>query len=98
MEIVTALSIIIKYFRGYLYRRNNLPNSIRYIQYKLINTNITCSKITNDGRNNSINDENTIINILKKDINLNNRLKFVPKGGRGAMRLPPLPPRPRFRV
>ncbi len=63
--------------KGFIYRRKNLPNSIKYIQKILIEENIKCSKKMNDGRTNSYIDEDKIIDILKKDILLKNRL-FIP--------------------
>lgn len=66
MNTYQAVIKIQKYYKGYLYRRNKLPNSILYIQNYLKKKNINITKQTNDGRINSSIDENLIIDILKK--------------------------------
>lgn len=64
--------------RGFLYRINNLPNSILFIR-KVINDNkIKICKTSSDGRTNSCKDEINIIKLLKKQKDLKKRL-FVPK-------------------
>jgi hypothetical protein len=54
--------------KGYLYRRNNLPNSIRYCKYILEKNEIKLCNEAEDGRSNSNTDEDIICNILQKNI------------------------------
>jgi hypothetical protein len=70
MKIMDKFCAIVK---GYLYRRNNLPNSIKFLQKILINNNFSLNNENDDGRTNSSNDENIIIQIIKNNVN-NNRL------------------------
>lgn len=60
MEKIQAL------VRGYLCRRNRLPNSLYYIKAYLEKQNLVISKATNDGRVNSTIDEDIIIQVLKR--------------------------------
>tara|TARA_B110000858_G_C17447391_1_gene312622 strand:+ start:315 stop:557 length:243 start_codon:yes stop_codon:yes gene_type:complete len=62
--------------RGYNYRKNNLPNSIKLIHLYLENNELSCSTKTNDGRTNSCIDEENIINILM-NTNIKDRL-YIP--------------------
>lgn len=55
-------------WRGIWYRKNNLPNSIRYIQCILRRRTIQLSNQSNDGRVNSCLDENEITKILQQEI------------------------------
>lgn len=65
MDILSKSAIDIqRIFRGYLYRRNNLPNSILTIRKTLMERKILCSNITTDGRTNSNFDEKLVIDIL----------------------------------
>ena len=64
--------------RQFLYKINNLPNSIKYISLVLSKTNFKCSKLTNDGRTNSNLDEDMAIKILTGDNYLENRI-YIPK-------------------
>ena len=64
--------------KGVIYRRRNLPNSIKYIQKVLSNHSIDPSTQTSDGRTNSCIDEDRAIEIIKNDPLLKNRLK-IPK-------------------
>ncbi len=61
-------------YKGYLYRRNNLPNSMRYVQKLLVKDNIKCSKQSADGRTNSCLDEDKAIKILDNDTKLKGRV------------------------
>jgi len=72
-----AVTKIQSTFRGYLWRRNNLPNSINFLQQILMNSKILLSKIEKDGRVNSNIDETILINILEKEPLLQNRL-YIP--------------------
>lgn len=72
MSIIKLQSLI----RGYNYRKNNLPNSIKLIHLYLENNELSCSTKTNDGRTNSCIDEENIINILM-NTNIKDRL-YIP--------------------
>jgi hypothetical protein len=63
--------------KGFLYRINNLPNSISLIKQILEKHKIIISTTTDDGRTNSCLDEKTIIDLLQKEIP-ESRL-FIPK-------------------
>lgn len=73
-----ASSIIASYWKTHKYKINNLPNSIKYIQKILNKNNIEINKNSSDGRTNSSFDEKKIINILKNDKLLENRIN-IPK-------------------
>ena len=75
----SALISIQSLYRGNIYRRNNLPNSIINLKNILEKNNIKCSTIDDDGRINSTLDEKIIINILKNDETLKNRIKSTDK-------------------
>ena len=64
--------------KGRYYRKHNLPNSIKYIQKILMVNNYQCSTNNDDGRTNSCIDESNVINILKNDKLLKNRLYIPP--------------------
>lgn len=59
-------TLIQKIWRGYIYRRKHIPNSILSIHQYLAQTNIKCSTDTDDGRINSCFDETTCLKLLKK--------------------------------
>lgn len=75
MAYNTKIAAILK---GYIYRRNNMPNSIRYMQHILLKNTIEINNSSDDGRINSCYDEKTVINILLKDELLKNRI-IIPK-------------------
>jgi len=56
-----------KVWKGYIYRKKTLPNSLRSITVFLNNVNIKCSSNNSDGRINSCFDENTCKQLLKKE-------------------------------
>lgn len=69
-KITYDISKIIKiqsFIRMWIYKKNNLPNSIKNIQKNLKNKNIECSYLTDDGRTNSCIDEKNILNYLKDE-------------------------------
>ena len=79
MNMEKKLKYIIKIqsvIRSFLYRKNNLPNSILFIKHILKNTKFNCSNLLDDGRTNSCIDEDTIYNILVKIIG--ERIKKAP--------------------
>jgi len=63
--------------RGYLYRKNHIPNSIEFLKNVLQNTEWVLSTSTRDGRTNSCIDEDRIMEILIVS-GLSNRMK-IPK-------------------
>jgi hypothetical protein len=58
--------IIQKTWRGYIYRRKNLPNSLLTIKKYLDNNKIKICNIDSDGRHNSKKDEENILQKLKE--------------------------------
>jgi len=62
------------YIKGYLCRKNRLPNILYTIQNYLKLTNYNCCNIYKDGRTNSIIDEKNILKILK--IKFKNKIKI----------------------
>jgi hypothetical protein len=58
--------LIQKIWRGYIYRRNNIPNSLKNIGNYLNKITITCASDNSDGRINSCFDEDSCIKELKK--------------------------------
>jgi hypothetical protein len=65
-RITTAAILIQKTWRGYIFRRKTIPNSLLAIQKYLDNIEIKCSTDTDDGRLNSCFDEITCIDLLKR--------------------------------
>ena len=65
-------------YKGYLYRRNNLPNSIKIIKVILDKISISTNNSFDDGRTNSCLDEANIITILQNNTFLQNRLYIPP--------------------
>jgi hypothetical protein len=65
-------------FRLAKYRRHTLPNSILSIQRLLENSKISLTSVCTDGRTNSSLHEDTIIDILYKNVYLRERL-FIPE-------------------
>lgn len=61
-------------WKGYKYRRDNLPNSIKLIKKILEKEKINISKNHDDGRRNSCDDEKSIITILLNHKLLKNRI------------------------
>jgi hypothetical protein len=74
-----SVSKISAIWRGYWYRSNNLPNSIKYLKHFLIKNNIKRCGKNEDGRINSVIDETNIIKILKKNKKLKKRIKKAQK-------------------
>lgn len=68
--------LIQKVFRGYIYRRKRLPLILYYVQKYLENKNIILSNNTNDGRINSVIDEDKIISLIQE--NFQNKI-IIPK-------------------
>jgi hypothetical protein len=71
------ITIIQKNIRGFLYRLKHLPLILYQIKYYLKKTIFNFSSQTNDGRINSLLDEDKIINLLKKKYN--NKIKECDK-------------------
>ena len=65
-EVFNIISKIQAIFRGYFYRKSQLPNSIRYMKNKFMNIDLTLTKGSEDGRINSAIDEETIIDNMIK--------------------------------
>ena len=65
-DIELYVSNIQALFRGYFYRKINLPNSIRYLKKEFVKLDITLTKESEDGRINSAIDEETIIDNMIK--------------------------------
>jgi len=63
--------------RRFLYKINNLPNSIKYIKHCLDNHFLTCTNTFTDGRLNSNIDEAMLINFLMSDKILKNRINIA---------------------
>lgn len=61
-EVVTKISAI---WKGKMYRRNNLPNSIRTVKKILQEQCINFCESNDDGRTNSLEDETSVIKILE---------------------------------
>lgn len=81
MNCLIAAIIIQSAYRSYLYRRNNLPNSIRLIGKILSNAKIQPCKLYTSGRKNSQNDEDTAIKILNNHPLFNHRIFVPPRVG-----------------
>ncbi len=69
--------------RGYSYRKNHLPNSIRYLKKYIKNLGLILEKIDRDGRINSAIEESKIIN---KMIEI---MPLLPMGHRRIVEAPP---------
>jgi len=65
MKMKTSMvSKIQAIFRGFNYRKNNLPNAIKRVKQYLEQERVVCSKSSDDGRTNSCFDELKVIKIL----------------------------------
>lgn len=62
---IKEIIYIQSYYKGYLYRKHHLPNSLLYIQLILSTIDIELSENKKDGRINSAYDEDIIYDILK---------------------------------
>ena len=65
MSNINKINATIRY---YLYKKNNLPNSILYLKKILKDIKLPISKLTDDGRTNSFIDEKNCLLILKKKL------------------------------
>lgn len=75
MNDIKSITKVQSIARGWLSRRNRLPNAILNAQKILINSTFDCDNESKDGRTGSTIDEETIINILTNHIP-NNRIKI----------------------
>jgi 23S rRNA-/tRNA-specific pseudouridylate synthase len=66
-------------WRGLIYKKYNLPNSIKLLHKIIKESNIKCSNDMDDGRTNSCIDEGKVIKILKTKKELQNRLHIPDK-------------------
>lgn len=63
---MNQIILIQSVWKGYIYRKKNIPNILQTIQIYLNDTEFKCCKKLEDGRINSCFDENTCIKILKQ--------------------------------